>query len=337
MEGVRSLWVSHQARFQDNHQCKTKAETTGVRTRRANDGTAGLQVRTAWACPTEATSPRLSRNREESVLGSAFGGRQTVRADAIRLIRGTGWTFIWLGIYLLGFVAYQLWFTNLLTARDQAALAAELDDRFAHTAVQEVEYRPAAPQGSSTFPTDSIEDPELIMDSVTETDSEPEPSPKLLLQESEGVLGEAFAQIRIPAIGLDATVIEGVRRSDLKKGPGHMTGTPVPGQPGNAVISGHRTTYGAPFGSLNELIPGDRIELDTAIGTHVYEVREPPGECRTEEGLCVVKPTDLWVLEPREGAWLTLTTCHPKFSSRRRLIVFAELVEGPNEAAIYGS
>jgi hypothetical protein len=48
----------------------------------------------------------------------------------------------------------------------------------------------------------------------------------------------------------------------------------------------------------------------------------------------VVRPNALWVTEPIDGGWLTLTTCHPKFSASRRLIVFAELVEGPNAAVI---
>jgi sortase A len=103
------------------------------------------------------------------------------------------------------------------------------------------------------------------------------------------------------------------------------------------VVSGHRTTYGAPFGNLDELVAGDRIEVETAIGTHVYEVREAPDRCRDEDGLCVVTPTDLWVTEPRPGSWLTFTTCHPKFSARRRLIVFAELVAGPNAEVILGT
>jgi sortase A len=99
-----------------------------------------------------------------------------------------------------------------------------------------------------------------------------------------------------------------------------MPGTPVPGQPGNSVISGHRTTYGRPFFDFDQLGPGDRIELETAIGLHVYEVRES----------FVVEPTDVWVVDDRPGAWLTLTTCNPKFSARERLIITAELVQGPN-------
>ncbi|MBT8193494.1 MAG: sortase [Acidimicrobiia bacterium] len=241
------------------------------------------------------------------------------------MIRGTGWTFIWLGFYLMGFVAYQLWFTNLLTARDQSSLAAGLDAHYEEVVVEEVEYVPVVVPGGTTTTTVPSQEPI------------PDPVPRILLVERESEVGEAFGQIRIPAIDLDVTMVEGVRRRDLKKGPGHLTGSPLPGQPGNAIVSGHRTTYGAPFGNLGDLTPGARIEVETALGIHVYEVRAAPERCRTEDGLCVVKPTDLWVTEPLEGAWLTLTTCHPKFSASRRLIVFAELVAGPNAEVILGT
>ena len=247
-----------------------------------------------------------------------------MRPTTIKFIRGTGWTFIWLGVYLMGFVAYQLWFTNLLTARDQAALADGLDAHYEQVMVEEVEYVPVLVPGATTT-------------TVPDTGPIPDPVPKTLLVESDSEVGEAFGQIRIPAIDLDVTMVEGVRRRDLKAGPGHLTGSPLPGQPGNAVISGHRTTYGAPFGDLGALVAGDRIEVETAIGVHVYEVRAAPERCSNDDGLCVVRPTDLWVTEPREGSWLTLTTCHPKFSARRRLIVFAELVAGPNAEVILGT
>ncbi len=221
----------------------------------------------------------------------------------------------------MGFVAYQLWFTNFLTARDQSALAAGLDEHYQEVVVEEVEYVAVVVAGSTP----------------TTVPAAPDPVPKILLRESASEVGEAFAEVRIPKIDLEVTIVEGVRRRDLKKGPGHLTGSPLPGQPGNSVISGHRTTYGAPFGDLDELVAGDRIEVETALGLHIYEVREAPEQCRNEDGLCVVRPTDLWVTEPREGAWLTLTTCHPRFSARRRLIVFAQLVDGPNAEVILGT
>ena len=115
-------------------------------------------------------------------------------------------------------------------------------------------------------------------------------------------------------------MFEGVDRETLTQGPGHMPGTPLPGQPGNAVISGHRTTYGRPFFDFDLLEPGDLIEVETAIGLHTYVVRSS----------IIVEPTDVWVTDDKEGAWLTLTTCNPKFSARQRLIINAELVSGPN-------
>ncbi len=115
-------------------------------------------------------------------------------------------------------------------------------------------------------------------------------------------------------------MFEGVDPRTLKSGPGHMESSPLPGQPGNAVLSGHRTTYGRPFFDFDLLEIGDEIEVESAIGMHIYVVRE----------IEVVQPTDVWVTNNRAGAWLTMTTCEPKFSARQRLVVWAEMVSGPN-------
>jgi sortase A len=151
--------------------------------------------------------------------------------------------------------------------------------------------------------------------------------PLTLKVESAPDDGAAFALIRIPkieALREGWNVVEGVSSQNLRNGAGHMPDTALPGQPGNAVISGHRTTWGQPFRELDALDPGDRIEVDTALGTHIYEVKE----------IRIVKPTDVWVADPREGAWLTLTTCNPEFSARERLVISAELVFGPNAEVI---
>ena len=78
--------------------------------------------------------------------------------------------------------------------------------------------------------------------------------------------GDAVARIQIPKIGVDSIVVNGVSRDDLRKGPGHYPDTPMPGQFGNAAIAGHRTTYGAPFGDLDQLNPGDLIQVRTLQG-----------------------------------------------------------------------
>lgn len=231
---------------------------------------------------------------------------------AVRIIRGLGWTSITVGVLILGFVVQQLFVTDILAEREQTALGEAADEYFDSAVVEDVEVVPGFG---------------IVEPGGTPPPMEPGQTTMILRREASPDLGVAFATIRIPKIEKlkeGWTIVEGVRRSDLTTGAGHMPATSLPGQPGNAVISGHRTTYGAPFHNLDELVAGDRIEVDTAIGTHVYAVRE----------LIVVKPTALWVTDPRPGAWLTLTTCHPKWAASERLIVFAELVDGPNAEVI---
>ena len=234
-----------------------------------------------------------------------------------RIVRGSGWTLIGFGLFLLGFVGHQLFVTTWFAQQHNVQLESEATEYFAEAEIEEVEYAgPGAPVVVDPGDTTAI----------TEPDSS---EPQTLLVEQAPPQGQAFAIIRIPTIDRlqdGWTVVEGVTRSILKAGAGHMPTTPLPGQPGNAVISGHRTTYGAPFHELDQLQPGDLIEVETAIGVHSYAVTET----------IIVKPTAIWVAQHRDGAWLTLTTCHPKFSSRQRLVVFAELVDGPNAGVIVG-
>ena len=134
--------------------------------------------------------------------------------------------------------------------------------------------------------------------------------------------------MQIPAIGVDKTVVEGVRVGDLRKGPGHYPATPLPGQAGNAAIAGHRTTYGAPFGEIDKLAPGDQVLVTTLQGEFIYEV-VPQGE---GHGHFIVAPHQIEVLEQNFSEnpnRLTLTACHPKGSARQRIIVVAALVGEP--------
>jgi LPXTG-site transpeptidase (sortase) family protein len=144
-----------------------------------------------------------------------------------------------------------------------------------------------------------------------------------VVEEAPG-LGETIGRIRIPKAGVDWPLIEGVQKEQLDISPGHMPRTAMPGQFGNAVIAGHRSTFGAPFSNLDLLEPGDEIQVDTGIGTHTYAV------VSTE----IVLPTGMWTVQHRDGGWLTLVTCHPKGSNAQRMIVFARLVDGPNLAAV---
>lgn len=237
------------------------------------------------------------------------------RGRVVRTVRILGWTSLGLGLFLLGFVAHQLFFTTWLAQQNNTERSSDAVAWFGSAEIETVEYVPGSGGPGSGDP-----EPGDPGSGVT---GDPVP----LLVEAAPPEGEAFAIIRIPTIERLSegwAVVEGVTRADLRNGAGHMPSTALPGQPGNAVISGHRTTYGAPFHELDELAPGDRIEVETAIGVHAYAVRET----------VIVRPTEFWVIQDRQGAWLTLTTCHPKFSSRQRMIVFAELVEGPNAEAL---
>jgi sortase A len=118
---------------------------------------------------------------------------------------------------------------------------------------------------------------------------------------------------------LDTIVVEGTSTGDLYLGPGHYTGTPLPGQAGNSAIAGHRTTYGAPFYALNELQTGDPVFVTTTQGRFCYQVTRQ----------LVVNPSDVTVVAQTSTPELTLTTCNPRFSATSRLVVQASLVTPP--------
>jgi sortase A len=203
-----------------------------------------------------------------------------------------GWTLIWAGLFVFAYLGWELFGTDLVNAGVQEEAYGSLEDEIVTASTLPVQEVGSGSPGQTV-----LFHPEVLPEH-----------------------GDAFAFIRIPRIDLDQVLFEGVDRQTLKSGPGHMDTTALPGQPGNAVISGHRTTYGRPFFDLDLLEVGDRIEVQTAVGTHVYAVSE----------VLIVEPSDVWVTDDRPGGWLTLTTCNPKFSARQRLVVVAEMVSGPN-------
>ena len=138
---------------------------------------------------------------------------------------------------------------------------------------------------------------------------------------------ETFATLRVPRWGSDyiKPISEGVGRKEVldKLGIGHYPGTVLPGQVGNFAMAGHRTTYGKPFADADKLQVGDALVVQTADAWFVYEVTATK----------IVKPTDVYVIGPNPlnpgsaptGAYITLTTCHPKYSAAQRMIIHGEL------------
>ena len=125
--------------------------------------------------------------------------------------------------------------------------------------------------------------------------------------------GDPIGRLSIPAIGLRTVVVEGTDGGDLRLGPGHYADSALPGARGTVAIAGHRTTYGAPFRRVDELEPGDRIELRMPYGTFAYRV------ARTR----IVAPTDLAAVARVAYDRLVLTACHPLFTANRRIAVYA--------------
>ena len=208
-------------------------------------------------------------------------------------LRGIGQTLITAGVVILLFVAYELYFTGLETAREQHALSDEIEQVWRHG-------------GGYSKPGD--------------------PLPKIKI-------GDGVAVLRIPRFGREwfKVVVEGVSVADLKRGPGHYPGTQLPGQKGNFVVSGHRTTYGAPFNRVDELEQGDAIVVETRTTWYTYRVTTTQ----------VVEPTAIEVTYPvpyRAGekpvlARITLTSCHPKYSASQRYVVFGQLEETTPKSA----
>lgn len=226
------------------------------------------------------------------------------------------------GLGLVGNAAWQLWGSNRYTEGAQHRLADELFARGnlgGGTEGGDGEDTPTFESASgstllalaSTIPPPSTAGPSST--ALPSTTTVPGPDPRLVAE------GEPVARVVIPKIGMDWIVVAGVGKEPLKKGPGWMPGTSAPGDAGNSVLSGHRTTYGGPFNRIDELNAGDRITVQMpGRPDAVYEVRAQ----------LIVAPTDVWVAAPTGGARLTLTSCHPKGSARQRIVVQAELVEG---------
>ncbi|CAA9259714.1 MAG: hypothetical protein AVDCRST_MAG83-2656 [uncultured Arthrobacter sp.] len=128
-----------------------------------------------------------------------------------------------------------------------------------------------------------------------------------------------LGRIAVPDVGLDVVYAAGVHPSVLEQGPGHWPGTVAPGQFGNAVLSGHRTTFTRPFGDLDTLAPGAAVTITTVEGSPVtYRVTEtlivPEAEYRD---VVLAPPADPGARQ------LTLFACHPKGDRTQRIVVRA--------------
>lgn len=242
---------------------------------------------TTTAPPTSPTSPTPPPARPGRRAGRALAAATSVLGELL----------LTAGALLLLFVAWQLWWTDVVADREQAVVTTALQEGWA--AAPATTVPPAADPAAASAP------------------------PPALAAPAEG---EAFAVVHVPRFGAGwqpRPVVEGTSADDLEAGVGHYPGTALPGEVGNAAFAGHRNTYGRPFHEIAELEPGDPVVVETAEGWFVYRAT-------TAE---VVRPRDVDVVAPVPGdptavpteRLLTLTACHPVGSARERYVQHAAL------------
>jgi sortase A len=242
----------------------------------------------------DAAPPQTRAERRAAQEKAATTPAPTARAPRSGFRRGadlTGRILIGAGVILLLFTAYQIWGTSIQESHSQNQLRTQLSSEAHRKSVAHALNEASAANLMPTGPP--------VAAPHTQAPAE----------------GEPVGEIRIPAIGLDQVVVEGTNTDDLRQGPGHYIGTPLPGQGGNAAIAGHRTTYGHPFYNLDGVQPGDPIVVTTLQGVFVYDTFKQ----------VVVSPSDTSVINNVFANYLTLTTCNPRFSASSRLVVVAKL------------
>ncbi|MEY3999801.1 MAG: hypothetical protein RLZZ626_156 [Actinomycetota bacterium] len=192
------------------------------------------------------------------------------------------------GLASIGLWAWQGWGQNLLDAYQQRQLAADLDHGWS-----------PAPSSSAV-----AEVPSLAK--KPETD-------------------QVFARVLSPALGRDwvRPIAEGVSVPRVldKLGTGHYPETQLPGEVGNFAIAGHRTTHGAAFNDLDKLRPGDSIYVETKDGFYRYSVVRNFTVWPSNRSVIAANP--LHPGAPATERWMTLTTCTPKHTAEKRLVVQA--------------
>jgi sortase A len=207
---------------------------------------------------------------------------------------GTFLLVIGLGVLAWAATVY-LWkdpFTTAYTAYEQRKLESKLDRRFE---TWQPIRRPAV--HTKPKPTPKIEDVRREARSYRLASHE----------------GDPIAKLKIPRIHLNAVVVNGTGVPDLRRGPGRHLDSYMPGERELVYVAGHRTTYGAPFGKINEIQAGDLVTAELPYATVTYRVT----------GHRIVDDNDLSVLKTQHREQLVLQACHPRFFASERYLVYA--------------
>ncbi|MGW6985185.1 class E sortase [Streptomyces sp. NPDC054932] len=266
-------------------------------------------------------------------------GRRVRRAGLAGVLWAGAELIVTVGVVVLLLVVHQVWWTNR-----QAAAAAQEQVRALERAWDGAD--PDGPGPGSGLPPQSAADAGDDADPVDAAGSGGEeaaaagrvpdgaatraarPARPARPPDRDG----AYAVLRIPRLGLVVPVAQGVdKRTVLDKGyAGQYPGTAGPGAQGNFALAGHRNTHGEPFRYINRLRAGDELIVDMRGRRYTYVVGRTLSQT-TERDTGVIAPVPRSVVKPDQGygepgAYITLTTCTPEYSSKYRLVVWGTLL-----------
>ncbi|WP_240615660.1 class E sortase [Nakamurella deserti] len=266
-------------------------------------------------------------------------------------IRGIGQLFITCGVVLLLFVVYEVWVTDYFGAQKQEQVKESMEQRWAGGGATDVPPADAGEGGGDDGALAPPADAQVV-------------DPAARVRTYDTTIGEGFANLDIPVFGADYnfTIVEGTTAEDLYGNPGHYDDTQYPGEIGNFAVAGHRVSKGAPFNALGTLNSCDALIVETQDEWFVYRVlpmaEEAAGwdpaarpQCAgvvpltgAYEGVVgreIVDPSDYAQVLPvphvnaagpealaaADQRLITLTTCHPQFSDRERMIIHGVLTK----------
>jgi len=204
-----------------------------------------------------------------------------------RVLQAAQWLFALGGISILAYCGFVRWQAREFQAQESRAL-------------DSIELQPEQTE-DATFPAPEQEPANPVR-----------PATRRLPRPARGLIG----RVEVPRIGLAAIVIEGSNAAVLQRAVGHVSGTALPGEPGNVALTGHRDSF---FRSLRNIRENDMIRMTTPKGLFWYRVTS----------ISVVSPENIAVLAAGDGEALTMITCFP-FSfvgpAPRRFVVHAARV-----------
>lgn len=256
--------------------------------------------------PGEALPPPVQAPLPPST-NSGSNRSQTTEGDRAA---STGRVFSIIGLVVVGFFIYQFTGSALVHHRQQKVLLQEFKEIAPIQAADPLDLLNQGGESGLLTPESAAGEDPLAADE----------EPAVIPAKEPPARGEPIGILQIPRIDVEQVVVQGSGPAELRAGPGHLRGTAMPGEPGNAVIAGSRLANGASFRQINVLEDGDPIDVTTALGRFRYEVRSvrrvktgDPDPVRAKGG----------------GSTLTLITSTPAFLAYDRLAVVAELQTRP--------